>query len=289
MPIPEPARTAEAACDDLRDHGVAVLRDLVDGAGLAALRDRLERVAGDERRAGTALLEDGAVADGRYRPGPNQRVMSLLGKGEEFVRLAAHPLLVQVARRTFGASYGHPDRVVEEHGLDRVQLSSMTANIANPGGSTMQVHADQGFVPASTPYPILLNAVVPLVDFARENGATTVAPGSHLEDPTRLSIDPPSTQPVEAPAGSAILIDGRTWHGTGANRTSSPRPALLLTYCPPWVRPFSAHAIELAPDVLAAATDEVVELLGFEPWFVHGRSEARHLRELRTRRAADGR
>jgi ectoine hydroxylase-related dioxygenase (phytanoyl-CoA dioxygenase family) len=238
---------------ELEAHGVAVLRDAIEPAVVTAARRELTAVASAERDAGTALLEDGSAADGRYLAGVNQRVVGLLGKGDAFRRLAAAPAVLAVMRRVFGD--------------DAVLLSSVTANVANAGGLAMALHADQGFVPRETPYAVLANAIWPLVDFTTANGATRVVPGSHCDGGTSDAIA------VEAAAGSVILLDGRTVHGTGANTGDAPRPAVIVTYCRPWVRPFSNHLLELTPATFATMDRELRDLIGCRQWFVHGFSE----------------
>lgn len=281
MRIPAATSNLAQARQDLATTGVAVLRDVLTAAEVARARSRLAEIAQHERQAGHAVLEDGSAADGSYRPGVNQRIDSLVVKDDCFAAIAAHPVLLRMARSVFAGTYPYPDTILHQYGFDRATLSSMTANIANPGGQAMTLHTDQGFVPPSTPFPILLNAVLPLVDFTADNGATRVAPGSHLTDPTEVYANPPTAQPVEAPAGSAVLIDGRTSHGTGQNRTDGSRPAILLNYCPPWVRPFTNHGLEVDQHLLEAASAELLEVLGYQRWLVFGSSETRQLHQIR--------
>lgn len=256
----------------LKTDGVAVLGHAFEPGMIAHARDRLLRIAENERRNGTAVMEDGASASGRLDPGPNQRVTGLVDKDPVFRDLATSPVLTDMAGRLFAENYGYPDDVVERLELDTVLLSSMSANIAGNGGRPMQLHADQGFVPPSIAIPLVLNVVVPLVDFAESNGATRVAPGSHVTDPTEMFVDPPDTHAVEAEVGSVIFLDGRTVHGTGANQTDSSRPALLINYCPPWVRPFEHRPVATSDgrEVRSAADRRLAELRGGRRWFVFG-------------------
>ena len=280
MNLPNPTRDHDQLLADLRETGVAVVADAIDPGDLRDAQESLAALAADEREAGTAVLDDGSSAAGDYRSGANQRLHTLLAKDRAFWPLALAPAPRLVASRLFGDSYGYPRAVVEQHRLDAVTLSSITANIASFGGHPMELHADQGFAPASTPYPLLLNVVWPLVDFIADNGATRVVPGSHALRTDEAGAGEPDAVPVEAPAGAAILIDGRTWHGTGANQTASPRYAVLATYCRPWARPFANHLLELNAEVLVGAPAELLELLGARSWFVYGASERQHLRSV---------
>ena len=282
MTIPSPSTDPALLMDDLRTRGVAIRDAAFSADQIQEARQCLDALAARERDEGVAVMEDGSAADGAYRPGPNQRIVSLIGKDAVFARMATEPELLAAARAALSSGYDYPDEVIGAYGFDRVMLSSVTANIANPGGMEMGLHHDQGFVPPSTPFPVLVNVIVPLVDFTEANGATRVVVGSHLTDPRQLHGDHPDAEPVEAAAGAAILIDGRTWHGTGANLTGDARPAVLLTYCMPWVRPFANHGVDLDDRVLVDAPDDLLELLGFTPWLVFGHDEARRLSAIRT-------
>jgi ectoine hydroxylase-related dioxygenase (phytanoyl-CoA dioxygenase family) len=239
---------------DLQRNGVAVLADAIDLETVTAARRQLDDVARAERAAGIALLEDG-----RYRSGVNQRVIGLLGKGEVFGRLVTAPGVLDIVRQFLG---------------DDVLLSSITANVANPGGLPMQLHFDQCYVPPDTRYAVLANAIWPLVEFTAANGATVFVPGSHRDGRATDAVA------IEAPPGSAILFDGRTVHGTGANTTTAGRPAIIVTYCLPWVRPFANHLLDLAPATFATMDRQLRDLLGCRRWYIHGQSELAYERRL---------
>lgn len=260
MELPEPTIDMSQAAEDLARTGLAIVQDALSETLAEEALEQLNRIAADERHRGSALLEDGSSADGRYAPGPNQRVLALLEKAAVFADLACHRAPLTLARRAFGESYGYPQDVVDHFGFADLRLSSATANIANCGGVPMELHADQGFVP-NTDYPIVINALWPLVDMDADNGATEVVPGSHRCDAATMLATPPAPIPISATAGTLVVIDGRTWHRTGANTTSRPRPVVLINYCRPWVRPFDDNIAEVSQ-----------ELLPRTPWFVYDHS-----------------
>lgn len=94
-------------------------------------------------------------------------------------------------------------------------------------------------------------------DFSKERGATAFKLGSHsLDQPPpdewgqarhyarrgyRLKHGLPysgsDADVVEAPGGSIILYDSRTWHRAGVNRTDNPRSAMLQAMTPMYVFP----------------------------------------------------
>ena len=254
---------------DLAQCGVALLRDALCPAQLSALTDRLTDQAVTERQLGNAFLEDGNM--NCREEGPNQRVFGLIGKGAQFRSLALNQSVLEVIRGLFGDSYGVPAEFVKQAELDEVLLSSMTANIVGPGSTAMNQHADQAYMPPTTAYAGVINIIWLLTDFTTDNGATLIAPGSHLADePLRHFISPPQCCSLVAPAGTAVFLDGRTWHGTGANRTEKDRTAIFSYYCRPFMRQQENYARTVSPELLEDMDEELKRLLGYQVWFTLG-------------------
>jgi ectoine hydroxylase-related dioxygenase (phytanoyl-CoA dioxygenase family) len=115
-----------------------------------------------------------------------------------------------------------------------------------------------------------------LDDFSEDNGATLVVPGSHMSgcQPSRYPGGAPQPVPATAPAGTAMVFEGRLWHGTGANRGNTPRRGLLSTFCGPQFRPQENYTIGTRPEVLEAATDDLRALLGFRVFSGYGRTDS---------------
>jgi ectoine hydroxylase-related dioxygenase (phytanoyl-CoA dioxygenase family) len=240
--LPPLTSDMEEAKEHLARYGLARIRDALAPDEVAALLGRLQAQAEAEREAGVAFLESG---------GANQRVWNLPSKGQGFRDLLTKPLVREFAH----------------HLLGDYSLSSHTANIAGPGGDAMVLHSDQGYVPRSIDMPLTINVMWMLVDFTEDNGATRMVPGSHL-----IQSEPPAEAAARAvagvgPAGTALVFDGRIWHGTGANVTAgSLRYGVLTYFCRPWIRPQENYTLSTHPDVLAAADPEVLQLLGFRVW-----------------------
>lgn len=210
---------------------------------------------------------------GRYfggagrEPGTNRRVWTLVNKGAVFRDLLTH----RDALDLIGDVLGRP-----------FLLSGMQANFVARGEKPLPLHSDQGFVPRPwPPYALTANVIWLLDSFTAENGATTVVPGTHL--PTRDTGPAASMDrarlirkggiPVCAPAGSALVFDGRLVHGTGVNTTDRERVAVLTYFCRPFLRQQENFPLSVLPDVLEELPGEVRALLGFGVWNTLGSVE----------------
>ena len=72
-------------------------------------------------------------------------------------------------------------------------------------------------------------------------GNTLIVPGSHLQNaidcPQDGRSNPPGAEPLCVPAGSALLLDRRTWHSRSANESDLTRKVMGLGYSYRWLRP----------------------------------------------------
>jgi ectoine hydroxylase-related dioxygenase (phytanoyl-CoA dioxygenase family) len=259
-----PTRDLDHARRDLDRQGYCIVENVLSPDEIAALKARLVEQAAGERARGIAFHDGGPAR-------PNQRVWMLMNKGRVFRDLMLHPIVDTLMGHLLG-----PDFLV----------SSFTANIAHPGGEPMVLHTDQGYVGFWTPVPVVANIAWMLDDFTEENGGTRLAPASHLRSdatPRSSAFVPehPANMPTqedtigaEGLAGSILCFDGRTWHGTGANRSDKPRHAVLSYHCRPFIRQQENFTLGLDPQVRAAERPALLGRLGFATWAGLGRVEA---------------
>ena len=254
--------------DDARGQldrrGCCVVPNVLSKTQIGELKARLIDQAAGERARGVAFHDGGPSR-------PNQRVWMLINKGRVFRDLMLHPIIEALMGHLLG-----PDFL----------LSSLTANIAHPGGEPMVLHTDQGYVGFWTPKPVVANIAWMLDDFTEANGGTRLVPASHLNDaatPRSSSYapdeavnipTPEDTIGAEGPAGAILCFDGRIWHGTGANRTGKPRHAILSYHCRPFIRQQENFVLGLDPQIRAAERPALLNRLGFATWAGLGRVEA---------------
>ena len=268
--LPPITDNLDEAKTQFEEYGVTRLAGCLSAEQIAALQTRLQDQALAERQAGVATLETGRGthdASKIVEDAPNQRIWSLLNKGEEFVDLAISPKPLQLISSIFGESYGLRPELVQAFGMNDVLLSSLTANIAGPGGEVMDLHMDQFYIPPSIPFTAVANIVWMVSDFTEDNGATLVAPGTHNEaKPLKFLKYPPETVSATGPAGTALIFDGRLWHATGANKASENRYGILAYYCRPFIRQQENYMLSLDREVAEGFPDELKRMLGLKVW-----------------------
>lgn len=250
LALPPIRSDLESARADLDEFGLTRVAMAASPAAIAEARNRLIEQAAGEMAAGIAHCDPGYTT----LPGEgaaNQRLWNLLNKGAIFREFVLNETALALARHLLG-----PDLL----------LFSITANIARLGGTAQKLHGDQLFSPPETPYPLIANSLWMLDDFTEENGATRVVPRTQRAmrwpDPD-AQIE---TVAATGPAGTLLVWDGRLWHGTGANRTDTPRHGLISAYGRPFLRPQENHTVSVSPEVLAESSPELLALLGFAPW-----------------------
>ena len=66
-----------------------------------------------------------------------------------------------------------------------------------------------------------------------------------------------------APAGTLLILDGRTFHGTGKNLTENKRHAIFTYFCRTYIRQQENHFLSLPEEIRATSSDEFLDRLGF--------------------------
>ena len=229
----------------LDEHGFACVENALSVSQLTAAKQKLQSAISASEADGVPTRNYAFDPDNH-----NQRVFHLFNFDDIFIELIQRPDALAFVRHQLG---------------DAFLISNFSANITEPGNAKMQIHADQGYVPPPWPdTPLACNVAWLLDDFTVDNGGTCYVPGSHKRghgpDPEKQY----ETVPIEAPAGSMLIMDGRLWHQTGENRTANQtRAALFGYYVLRWIRPQMSWNTMLWPETIEKLTPEFLHLLGY--------------------------
>jgi len=180
------------------------------------------------------------------------RIFAVPSVSRASLDLIAHPRVMEVA-----------DGVLHPH-CDNFQLGSTTAIEIHPGEKDQVLHRDDDVYPVRIPnVDFQISALWALNDFAEENGATRVVPGSH---DLRSVDDVAEDDIVQAvmPKGSVLFYMGSTIHGGGANKSDSPRSGLISTYSLGWLRQEDNQYLSIPRDVADSFPERVRRLLGYQ-------------------------
>jgi len=180
----------------------------------------------------------------------SQRVYSLAGKGDAFLRLALHPRVTAIL-----------DALLLPNWL----LSTMQSIRLHPGETPQAWHTDDAFydVPRPRERSLGVSVIWAIEPFTAENGATEVIAGSHKwgnEHPDEHAFAPAA---AIMPAGSAIVFDAGLWHRGGSNRSQGTRLCVSPQYCQPWLRPQESQLLIVPPEKARACSPQARTMLGY--------------------------
>ncbi|MCX6049275.1 MAG: phytanoyl-CoA dioxygenase family protein [Chloroflexi bacterium] len=191
--------------DELDRNGYTVFLNVIDPAWLEQLRATFERLMVEEgENAGKEVSQMVGI----------RRLADLVNKGQEFDKIYTNPLVLAAARRVIARPF---------------KLHSINGHDPLPGYGQQSLHPDWGGVREDLNVFSVMNSAWLLDDVSAENGATRIVPGSHgwpggpKDQLADLKMPHPQEIYVNAPAGSVLVFNGHTWHGSTNNSTQRMR------------------------------------------------------------------
>lgn len=142
--------------------------------------------------------------------------------GEHLAQLLCHPLIHEFIGRVLSPTFI----------LYAYQGLSMMKGKGNAG---TKIHVDSPRLIDN--YVTNVNAVIPLVDFTKENGSTYFLKGSHksLTVPQEDHFYQNAIQGI-CKKGDMVVFNARLFHAGGVNRTQEDRHALGFNFCRSYMR-----------------------------------------------------
>ena len=279
--MPATRRTSgdiEELKQDLDRFGYCMAEGVLDAG---RLRDALRSVKHARQRG----KQPSAEADEWRRAGDEWVVLIAGESGLDDV--ATHPLALAMARHLLG---------------ERIMLSGYTAHVIHPGNEEMDLHTDQWWLPRAA-HPeespnrpgsltrasrtmdhrprLVRQSIPPSSSMSCGRSATSPAPMAALAwfraaifpvaepDPDRTF----ETVHAEVPAGSVVMWDARTWHGSGQNSSAMSRIGVSITYCGPQFRQLQNHTLAVRPETHASLDETMRTLLGFRLFSSYGATD----------------
>lgn len=230
----------EAHVARIAQDGYTIVEDAIEPALIDALADDLLRL---ERELGAV------PARNLFEGTRTTRIYNLLARGPLYQRIPVHPAVLPIVERV----------------LDKGCLVSSLSSIAiGPGETPQPLHADDQVIPLPRPHvPIIVNSMWAITDFAEDNGATRVIPGSHQRDHVPVLGTPYPTVPAVMRRGSVLVYNGSLWHGGGANRTASRRVGIAMNYCAGYIRQQENQQLGIPLEVARTFEPRLRRLAGF--------------------------
>ncbi|KAK5097007.1 hypothetical protein LTR70_002190 [Exophiala xenobiotica] len=224
--------------EHILEHGYVIIPDCFSKAEAKEARDEIQRLLGKDPQKGRNPFE-----------GLNtNRIYSLLNKTRLFDKFAMLPRVL--ALNDYFLSPGY-------------LMSAFHTISINPGEVPQGLHHDDGYVQIPRPrIPFGAAIMVGFDEFAEENGATRIIPGSHKWD-SRRKPKQEETIPALVPEGGVVYFLSTLWHGGGANFSDRPRQSATVQYCQPYLRPIENQILAVDPRKLDDIPPRLVAMMGY--------------------------
>jgi len=210
-----------------------------------------------------AIRAEADAAEARWRADPSlpgvrrsdlEQVLGIMEHGPALFELLEHPRIFPLVCALLG-----PGVMMLDHDY-----------FITPPGATIPQGWHFDFDLPGVDHPrsrLMVKVFYVLDDIPPDGGATLVLPGSHITPGgmtlpnSEMPEDLPGAVPMTLPAGSAYMINDRTYHSAGNNRSSIHRRLLIYTYGHKWMRMWDEY--RPSPGLAArAVTPQRRQLLG---------------------------
>lgn len=143
-------------------------------------------------------------------------------------------------------------------------LNSFSAldNIPNQPNFSAIVHRDLRFY--SRDFPIMVNCLVMVDEFTKENGGTYLLPYSHLEErkPSDEEFFKNAIQAVGKP-GSILIFNSNVWHASAPNKTNQNRRAIPITVSKSFMKQLLDYPRAIGYDKMNEFSEDIQQILGY--------------------------
>ncbi len=136
----------------------------------------------------------------------------------------------------------------------------------HPGGDVQMLHRENGiyqpYIEALPMHEFILSVMWAGTDFACDNGATRLVPGSHRWPETRVAEES-EVATAEMPKGSAVFWLSRTLHGAGKSSVPGGRTGFFHSMIPNWFRQEENQYLAVPPEIASQLCEPALQLIGY--------------------------
>jgi len=209
----------------LDEKGAVLIEQIMGKRLVDDLRDEFKRQVRDWQNSG--LGKPNNVGDKRY-------TVPIRFRGPfEDPAVYANPALINLMRRQMG---------------ERPVLHAFGGVVTHAGARMQHIHREHPLLfntdPGNANVPLYATTIlVPLIDLDEESGGTQFWEGTHKSGKDEEWVG--ESEVVYTKAGSALVLDYRTYHGGMPCEATHGRPLLYFTYAMPWFTDtlaFESHA-----------------------------------------------
>lgn len=231
---------ASLLAEELEENGYCIVRELTQISTVNSLADDL-----------APAFAATARSVGPFYGNRTRRFHGLLRRSPLTAGFVLKPVIMELAEKILG-----------KH-CDRIQLNLTQAIEIEPGSEAQAPHRDQDMWPIHAPgVEYLINVMWPFTPYTARNGATMVWPGSHRRlDEILLPAD--EAIAAEMYPGDALIFLGCTLHAGGANRTSTPRRGMIISYSLGWLKPYELPWLAYPPEDARHFPPDLADLAGY--------------------------
>lgn len=135
-------------------------------------------------------------------------------------------------------------------------------NLPSKPSYVSNIHRDIRFF--SGKFPLMLNMLIMLDDFSKENGATYLLPDSHKKEdkPNEKEFYKTANRALGS-KGDVLLFNSNLWHAAGVNETQEERKAITITLTKPFMKQQMDYCRTLTYPITEKLSNELKQLLGF--------------------------
>lgn len=234
--------TASEVLQCLREHGYAIIDNLVPGALMDRIADELAPYM-----AVTPFGPDDILGRRTKRTG------GLIERSAGVRELILNPTILDTTRSFLSHASTfqiHCTQVVSIH----------------PGARAQTLHQDEvawDMFPFPNDYHAQCNTLWALTEYSEKMGATRIVPGSHRAGRS-VEFQMTASFPAVMEKGSVLVYDGKVYHGGGANHSKQVRSAVNLTYALGWLRQEENQFLSCSQEVARTLPDQLLHLMGYQ-------------------------